>query len=154
MRAAAIPPISRPSGNRDWRGPISARGGEGVGASAAYPLRRTLKLAMRFQTAPVAYFDHVRRIDQLSTEDDVPTPKQVVIVTGGRKPKWLRLLCPCGCGDVLALNLMRTAYPSWTARIHRDGRVSVTPSVVSGRCGSHFWIRRSHVLWCSTLSAM
>lgn len=103
---------------------------------------------MTASAEPDVQFGAVRRVDQLAAEPNGPASKELMVVTGGRKPKWLRFLCPCGCRDQLALNLMRTSVPNWMATFHRDGTVSVMPSVVSTRCGSHFWIRRNRVVWC------
>lgn len=74
----------------------------------------------------------------------------VLVLIGPRdNPKWLRFRCPCGCGEELALNLMRSHHPCWTATLHDlDGTMSVSPSVDSTSCGAHFWIRHNRVDWC------
>jgi hypothetical protein len=64
------------------------------------------------------------------------------------KKKWLRFVCPCGCGAVLALNLMRSQTPCWTVQEHEDGSISVQPSVDAQKCGAHFWVRRNRIDWC------
>jgi|SRR5579872_1764183 len=66
----------------------------------------------------------------------------------GGKDRWLHLLCPCGCGDVISLNLMTSHRPFWSLASHEDGTVSVMPSVdkTSGCC-SHFFIRRCRIAW-------
>jgi len=58
------------------------------------------------------------------------------------------LHCPCGCGDVLNINLDRRAGKAWRARVDAYG-LSVTPSVWrSTGCGSHFVVWRSEIWWC------
>lgn len=61
-------------------------------------------------------------------------------------PKWLVLMCPCGCGERLDANLSRSRYPYWSITIRR-GRLSAYPSlaVESDDCGCHFWLRDSNV---------
>jgi len=70
----------------------------------------------------------------------------VLIGTEGAE-KWIRFLCPCGCGDVIALNLMASYRPRWHVTRNPDATITVEPSVVSTRCGSHFWVRSSRVVW-------
>lgn len=72
---------------------------------------------------------------------------KLVLVGPKEKPKWLRFQCPCGCGDVIALNLMASHYPRWTVEIHEDGTLSAMPSIDATTCGSHFWIRRNQIRW-------
>src|SRR5947209_8704325 len=55
--------------------------------------------------------------------------RRLVIVGSPEKPKWLRFLCPCRCGEVVALNLMRSYSPRWSIELHSDGRLTLTPSV-------------------------
>jgi hypothetical protein len=66
----------------------------------------------------------------------------------GGKDRWLHLRCPCGCGDVISLNLMTSNRPFWSLTRHTDGTLSVMPSVdkTSG-CRSHFFIRQSRIAW-------
>jgi hypothetical protein len=73
--------------------------------------------------------------------------KRLVLIGTKDKPKWLRFKCPCGCGDVIALNLMTSHYPRWTVERHKDSTLTVHPSVDAKTCGSHFWIRHSHIDW-------
>jgi Family of unknown function (DUF6527) len=76
------------------------------------------------------------------------TPHTLLFVGTPGKPKWLRFLCPCGCGDEQALNLMRSHYPHWTVTFHGRSAVTVRPSVHALKCGAHFWVRRNAVYWC------
>ena len=44
---------------------------------------------------------------------------------------------------------MRTHWPSWRLRKHKNGTVSLFPSlwVSDVGCGSHFWVIKNSVLW-------
>ena len=72
---------------------------------------------------------------------------KLVLIGPKQKPKWLRFKCPCGCGDVIALNLMASHYPRWSVETHENGTLSAMPSVDAKTCGSHFWIRRNKIRW-------
>ncbi|MBS0189682.1 MAG: hypothetical protein JSR52_00900 [Planctomycetes bacterium] len=59
------------------------------------------------------------------------------------------MLCPCGCGDSIQLNLLTQARPCWRTSRHEDGTVTLHPSVWRRQgCKSHFWFRRGFVEWC------
>jgi Family of unknown function (DUF6527) len=59
------------------------------------------------------------------------------------------MLCPCGCGDVIELNLLKQARPCWSVQQNRDGTVTLIPSVWRTKgCRSHFFIRQSRIEWC------
>jgi len=58
------------------------------------------------------------------------------------------MICPCGCGDVIELNLLPQARPRWTAQEHLDGTVSLEPSVWRRKgCRSHFVVRHGRIDW-------
>src|SRR5262245_13231378 len=69
------------------------------------------------------------------------------LVVDSGKLKWAHLLCPCGCGEILALNLMESHWPYWTASIEADGVPTLYPSVDSEKCGAHFWVREGEIIW-------
>lgn len=59
------------------------------------------------------------------------------------------MLCPCGCGDAIELNLLKQASPCWTIRQRSDGSVTLRPSIWRTKgCRSHFLIRNSRIDWC------
>ena len=59
------------------------------------------------------------------------------------------MLCPCGCGDVIELNLLKEASPCWSIRQRSDGSVTLMPSIWRTKgCRSHFLIRNSRIDWC------
>lgn len=83
--------------------------------------------------------------------DDVPencSPNTIYLV-GDVGQAWAAALrCPCGCGDVIHLSLLRESRPRWRVEKHQDGSTSIFPSVWrSHGCRSHFWVRRSEIEW-------
>jgi hypothetical protein len=69
-------------------------------------------------------------------------------VVGGAHPKWVVVSCPCGCGERIDVNLMRTRRPTWQLSLESD-QVSLHPSlwVPKERCGSHFIVRKNRIDW-------
>ena len=60
------------------------------------------------------------------------------------------MMCPCGCGRVLHMNLLPDERPCWRLTEHGDGTASLHPSVWRKKdCGSHFWFRRGRIEWCA-----
>lgn len=82
---------------------------------------------------------------------DAQTPRgdELVIVGTDDQPKWAVLACPCGCGHVLNVNLMRTHRPHWIMIRQPDGTISLLPSlwVRDVKCRSHFFVYRSRIIW-------
>ena len=62
--------------------------------------------------------------------------------------RMLLMNCPCGCGDLLIINLDRRAGPAW--RIYRRGdAISLFPSYWRDtKCESHFILWRNIIHWC------
>jgi Family of unknown function (DUF6527) len=65
----------------------------------------------------------------------------------GTRPTWLRLLCPCRCGEILRVNLMQSEYPVWSMTIDASGHLTLVPSLDVLGCRSHFWVTRGRVRW-------
>lgn len=58
------------------------------------------------------------------------------------------MLCPCGCGRILHMNLLPDERPCWKVTMHPDGTSSLHPSVWRQKdCGAHFWLRSGHIFW-------
>jgi len=77
-----------------------------------------------------------------------PKNKVLYIVLEDELPWSAAMLCPCGCGEMLHLNLLPDERPRW---IHQHGQnqlSSLEPSVhrIKG-CRSHFWFRKGKVYW-------
>lgn len=70
-----------------------------------------------------------------------------VVVEPAGKRKWALMRCPCGCGEILALNLMHAHSPYWTVRVNVRGDATLHPSVDSTKCGAHFWLRNGVIVW-------
>lgn len=91
-----------------------------------------------------------RGVTYVSSMDAASRPirkGRLVVVGPKERPKWLRFLCPCGCGEVVALNLMTSHSPRWAISEDVGETLSVSPSADSTTCGSHYWIRRSRIHW-------
>lgn len=59
------------------------------------------------------------------------------------------MICPCGCGSALHMNLIPDERPCWRITIHDNGSASLHPSVWRKKeCASHFWFREGRVHWC------
>lgn len=59
------------------------------------------------------------------------------------------MICPCGCGNTLHMNLLTDERPCWKLTQHEDGTATLYPSVWRKKdCRSHFWFRRGRVMWC------
>lgn len=99
------------------------------------------------KTRKLQSFKGVVRLDSSVDPAHDLAAKRLVLVGPKDKPKWLRFQCPCGCGDVIALNLMTSHHPRWTVEVHQDGTLTAHPSVDAQTCKSHFWIRRSRIDW-------
>jgi Family of unknown function (DUF6527) len=95
------------------------------------------------------HYKHFRIVEDMSDTKNV-SDDEIVFVGSRTKPKWAILKCPCGCGERLNVDLMKTHYPHWSARLEKDGSVSFRPSlwVDESRCGSHFFVRRGRIVWC------
>jgi hypothetical protein len=76
----------------------------------------------------------------------------IVIVGDAEHEKWAFMECPCQCGDVIEVNLMRSHPPFWQVSSDQLGRVTFAPSLwrASGTCGSHFLVRKNKVIWVNS----
>jgi hypothetical protein len=73
-------------------------------------------------------------------------PRRLYLI--GDPPKWAVLICPCGRGHVIDLNLGQCGRPRWSVSIE-SRTVSVRPSIdVRDRHRCHFWITHGVVRWC------
>ena len=58
------------------------------------------------------------------------------------------IICPCGCGETLYMNLQRDRRPCWRFTVDRRGTATLHPSVWRQvGCRSHFFLRRGVVQW-------
>ena len=74
-------------------------------------------------------------------------PGQTALVERG-VPRMLLMLCPCGCGDELVINLDSRSGPAWKF-FQKGHSVSLFPSYWRDtKCGSHFIIWKNAIYWC------
>jgi Family of unknown function (DUF6527) len=76
-------------------------------------------------------------------------PSKVYLAGEGDDLWAASMICPCGCGAVIELNLLKQARPCWSVEEHRDGTISLKPSVWRQKgCRSHFFVRHGRIDWC------
>jgi hypothetical protein len=90
----------------------------------------------------LSYFDS--RADAMKA---ALAPRVLAVHRTEGKEKWAFLLCPCGCGQQLTLNLMSSHRPVWQLAVRRGKTPSLFPSIDSTTCGAHFWLRNGRVMW-------
>src|SRR6266542_2274419 len=117
-------------------------------------LKQTMWRLWRHLTGDSPYYHRFRFVADLSSANQVKK-REIAFVAESSRLKWLVLLCPCGCGDRISANLMKTHGPFWAVKFENDGSVYVRPSfwVTEDRCGSHFILRKGQVQWCERLSS-
>jgi hypothetical protein len=95
---------------------------------------------------PLGPVYHAQRVEDLP---DVLKPLTVYLA-GEESHLWAAaLLCPCGCGERIELNLLPQVRPRWTAQRLPDGTVTLMPSVWRQKgCKSHFFLREGRIDWC------
>ena len=81
-------------------------------------------------------------------------PKRVYLVGDNSVPWFAALLCPCGCGDLIRLSLLKNDRPRWRVTRHFTGTVTLKPSIWRKKgCRSHFFVRRGGIIWALQSSA-
>src|SRR5260221_9162607 len=93
----------------------------------------------------------IRVMDQHQADQHLRARGTLVIVGPTQAPKWLKLRCPCGCGEIVSVNLQRRLKPAWKLRVDDGDAVSLSPSVwrTSG-CRSHFWFSDNRAMMFSS----
>lgn len=76
------------------------------------------------------------------------TDKTIYIVGEEEHPWLLAFNCPCGCHNVIQLNLLKDAAPCWKYKVTKKKKVNISPSVwrTTG-CKSHFFVHKSKIYW-------
>lgn len=99
-----------------------------------------------FGRRPGYQFEQVEEFDAAAAK-----PSRVYIEHRGGKDRWVHLVCPCGCRDVITMNLMTSQRPHWAVTRHEDGSVTIHPSVdKTTGCRSHFFVRRGNIEWAGS----
>lgn len=92
------------------------------------------------------------RYRTLIVEGNLPTTlaaRTLYIVQEDDYEEQAAMLCPCGCKQVLHMNLLPDERPCWTVKLHPDETSTLHPSVWRQKdCRSHFWFRQGRVIWC------
>ena len=73
----------------------------------------------------------------------------VYVVGTGAKPWAAALKCPCGCREIVWLNLLDAEdRPVWEIAMHPNQTITVYPSVWrTVGCRSHFSLWRGKIIW-------
>lgn len=69
-----------------------------------------------------------------------------VVVSRGGIDRWFVIGCPCGCGEVVQVNLDSRMEEEWRV-YHKGDEVTLYPSIVrDSGCESHFIVRRGRIV--------
>lgn len=83
--------------------------------------------------------------------DDLPDDfeKEIIYIIGEQNYEWaVAFTCPCGCTEIIQLNLLKDVRPCWTVDISRAGYITINPSVHRRiGCKAHFFITNGKVSW-------
>jgi hypothetical protein len=75
----------------------------------------------------------------------------VLYAIGSGAPWSAALLCPCHCGALIQLSLLKHERPHWDLCLTRGGAPTLYPSVWRTQgCKAHFLLRGGQVIWCET----
>ncbi len=84
--------------------------------------------------------------------DDVPdrlNNKVIYLITHQDQCWQIVMICPCGCGKLLHMNVIKDYHPCWKYEFDSHKRISLQPSIHRQvGCKSHFFIRNGKVNWC------
>jgi hypothetical protein len=59
------------------------------------------------------------------------------------------MICPCGCKQILHMNMLSDERPCWSLREHSKDSHSLYPSIWRTKgCHSHFWFCNNRIQWC------
>lgn len=71
-----------------------------------------------------------------------------VVIVERNYPRSVCFACPCGCHDILVINVDPSVGKAWRLR-EGDLEVTLMPSVSRpGGCYSHFVVWRNQIWWC------
>lgn len=120
------------------------------------PIERIRNQAQRFVASLQAVVVLLlrKRLTRYSTVgvDEFPDElrPRVLYIAGEGENVWAAsLICPCGCNQVIELNLLPQVRPRWRVVQHADGTATLDPSVWrKGGCRSHFFLTDGLIHWC------
>lgn len=96
-----------------------------------------------------AFFSARYRLCSLK-EDPEKLAKGIVYVVGDYGYLWRAImLCPCGCGDSIYLNLNEETHPAW--KVYKtNGYPTIFPSIDRQKgCKAHFLLIEGKVKWAN-----
>lgn len=83
--------------------------------------------------------------------DDLPehVDEKAIYIVGDKEHPWLIAFnCPCGCNNVIQLNLLKDADPCWKFKVTKKKKINISPSVWRNTgCKSHFFVHKSKIDW-------
>ena len=90
------------------------------------------------------FYSGVVRVPDQATAIQALKDGVLVLVMPGEKPKSLKFLCPCGCGETISINLVPATGKAWRITYEPNSGLSLWPSVwLDIGCQSHFILRRN-----------
>lgn len=106
-------------------------------------------LPRRLLAAFVPRQDTIYRAMRVEDFPDALSPGRVYLAGEGDNLWAATMRCPCGCGDVIELNLLPQVRPCWAVDEHADTTLTLTPSVWRQKgCRSHFILKGGRIVWC------
>src|ERR1700723_1237022 len=106
-------------------------------------LRTSRVRAMKFSYRDVRYSQIVRAHNQAEARHQLKAGVLVLVIPS-EQPKSLKFLCPCGCGEIVSVNLMPGNESAWTLDYKPKRGISLWPSVwLTSGCRSHFILRNT-----------
>jgi len=77
-----------------------------------------------------------------------PEPYKVYILGGAKNPFLAVIQCPCGCKELLHMNLLISRDPCWKLFVEDDSSITFKPSLWKKTgCRSHFHLINGMVRW-------
>ena len=96
------------------------------------------------------WFQPKHKIIHLDELPEKVNDKTIYIIGDLNLPWLLALKCPCGCGSLIQLNLLKDTAPCWSYKITKKRKINIFPSVWrTVGCKSHFVIRNSKIDWAN-----
>ncbi|MGN6211513.1 DUF6527 family protein [Parafilimonas sp.] len=92
-----------------------------------------------------------QKVYKAKTTDDMPdtfAENRVYIIQNEGYSWQAVMVCPCGCKNILHMNLIKEYKPSWKLEVYKNKIVTLHPSISrTVGCKSHFFIRKGKVIW-------
>lgn len=97
----------------------------------------------------IAFLSPRLQVEYANEDPDIVLPRKLYII-GDYGFYWRAILkCPCGCGDILYLNLDEKTCPNWKLHV-RKNVPTMLPSINRQKgCKAHFFLMNGKVKWVS-----